>query len=275
MKERIGLTDFLTLVEEEAFDKFEILDYIEEVTNNHQPHRLKALLDEVDIHICIRRDELEFEYRDKINAALHQCSLQGKEPPYQVLSLPGNEPKEIVHKDRLLNGAISMKLYPLYELKRDIISISKASMFKATLEQGQTLQELRPQQKLSQPDLASASNREFGFYYHLTEDGKKVYPIVKELYSTVKQKKEYAIMLVVLNELGYLMNKHFTNKEQLTNALKTTFGKIIGSRQNLFTYVERYSDAPGPAELEELKRHKQRLLDAINKASQQSFANNT
>ncbi|AKD03310.1 hypothetical protein POKO110462_17075 [Pontibacter korlensis] len=81
-------------------------------------------------------------------------------------------------------------------------------------------------------------------------------------------------MLVVLNELGYLMNKHFTNKQQLVNALETTFGDI-GSRQNLFTYVDRYSDAPGPADLEELKRHKQRLLDAISKASQQSFANNT
>lgn len=275
MKARIGLTDFLKLVEEEAFDRFEILDYIEEITNNHQPHRLKALLHEVDIYICVRRDELESEYWDKIVEALKHCSLQGKEPPYQVLSLPGHEPQKILDKDRLLNGAISMALYPLYQLKQEIVSLLKISVPNVNPMQGQALQKSQPQQILPQQDLAPSSNGEFGFYYHLTEDGKNVYPIVKELYSKVKLKKEYAIMLVVLNELGYLMNKHFTNKEQLTSALKTTFGNIIGSRQNLFNYVEKYSDAPGPAEREELKRHKQRLLDAISKASQQSFANNT
>ncbi|CAM3719825.1 hypothetical protein POKO110462_17070 [Pontibacter korlensis] len=186
MKDRISLSDFLTLVEEEVLDRFEVLDYIEEVTKNHQPHRLKALLDEVDIHISIRRDELEFEYRDRIIAALDQYSLQGKEPPYNIITLPGAEPKKVHDKDKLLNGAISMALYPLYQLKQEIVSILKISVPNVTPKQGQALHRSQPQQILSQQDLAPSTNGEFGFYYHLTEDGKKVYPIVKELYSKVK-----------------------------------------------------------------------------------------
>ncbi|SIQ52817.1 hypothetical protein [Pontibacter lucknowensis] len=275
MKDRISLRDFLTLVEVGLLDRLEILDYIEEVTNNHQPHRLQILLDEIDIHISIRRDELECEYHDRIIAALDQCSLQGKVPPHKIITLPGDEPKKVLDKDKLLNGAISIALYPLYQLKREIESIR----FKHTIntimrlikqhnapQQEQTPQAAALQQTSALQGLAPSSIAEFDFYYHLTEEGKQIYPIIKELYSKVRFKKEYAIMLVVLKELGYLMNKHFTNKEQLTSALKTTFGNI-GSRQNLFNYIGIYGEAPGPDEREELKRHKQRLLDAINKTS--------
>lgn len=276
MESRIGLRYFLKLVEGEAVDRFEILDYIEEATNNHQPYRLQALLNEVENYIEIRRQELEVKHADKILDALMQWGdPRENEPPRRVLTSPTGEQLSIIDTDQLLNGTFSKALEPLYQLKQDILSILKASMLNATPEQEQASQVVALQPTPALQGLVASPNAEFGFYYHLTEDGKKVFPIVKELYSKVKLKKEYAIMLVVLNELGYLMNKHFTNKEQLISALKITFGDIIGSRQNLFTYVERYSDAPGPAELEELKRHKQRLLDAINKASQQSFANNT
>lgn len=250
MKDRLKLEEFLFFVEAGELDNLEILTYIEDVTCNFRKDRLQVLLKEVEFYVFNRRIEIRDSYQDKIVELVKQYLQQGKELPVKVLKFPNSEEHTIIDEDRLLSGAITWDLYPLLELQREI----KSKIKEVT------------QVKVSHQQQLHTKITESDFYYHLTDEAKTVYSTIIDLYSSVKFKKEYAIMLHALNELNYLIDKHFTGQQQLHKALETTF-KNVGRRQNLFKYVNDYSN-PNDFERQEIDRHKQRILDAIKATTQ-------
>ena len=243
-------------VETGELDRLEILAYIELVTDNFKLDRLKILFEEVHYHTLNRRDEIEFSYRDQIQNLVKQYQEQGKELPVKIIKIFKDGDRKLLDTDKLLGGAITWDLYPLYELQREIASKIKQA------KQAHISKQNQPHSKVVESD----------FYYLLTDEGKKAYSKIIELYSSVKFKKEYAIMLHALNELNYLTDKHFTGQEQLHKALEATF-KNVGRRQNLFKYLNDYSK-PNVSERQEIDRHKQRILDTIKKGTINPSANN-
>ncbi|MFD3000107.1 hypothetical protein ACFS7Z_07030 [Pontibacter toksunensis] len=258
MKDRTNLKEFLLLVEAGELDRLAILEYVDQATGNYKMDRLKALLEEVHYYTLNRKDQVEASYSNRIFELEEQYVQQGKELPFKAIKFPNGSEEKVPDTDKLLDGAITWDLYPLYELQREIIAkIKEVAQYKVHQQQIITEQ----QHKIP------ATVTEFDFYYLLTDEGKKIYPIILELYTSVKRKKEYSIMLIVLNELGYLIDKHFTGQEELQRALKTTF-KNVGTRQLLYKYISNYSESNASAlERQEVVRHKQRLLDAIKKNS--------
>ncbi|MBD1398354.1 hypothetical protein H9Q13_14375 [Pontibacter sp. JH31] len=258
------LEEFLLFVESGELDRLEILAYIDHVTGNHKLDRLKALLEEVHYHTLNRKDQVEASYSDRINELEDQYIQQGKELPMKVIKFPKGGEEKILDTDKLLGGVITWDLYPLFDLQREIITkIKKATQVNSPHHQADTAHQQHPPTTIT----------EFDFYYLLTDEGKKIYPIILELYTDVRLKKEYSIMLVVLSELGYLIYKHLTGQKELHRALETTFKKV-GTRQLLVKYISNYSESNASAiERQEVDRHKQRLLDAIKNKTNLS-ANN-
>jgi hypothetical protein len=249
MDKRLKIEEFLFFVETGELDRMEILAYIDLVTDHYKSDRLNALLEEVDYYVFNRRIEIRDGHQDQIIELVKQYQQQGKELPVKIFKFPNGKEATILDEDKLLGGAITWDLYPLFELQREIVAKIKET------EQANTAQ-----LQIHSPS-QSPIGAEFSLYHYLTDEGKKVYPIILELYSSVRYKKEFAIMLHALNELDFLIDKHFTGQEQLHKALESTF-KNVGRRQNLIKYLNDYSK-PSTSERQDIDRHKFRLLESI------------
>lgn len=245
MQRRIPLPEFFFLVETRQLDRLFTADYIEQATNL-QPEKLKVLLEELQIYLGNRREEVEDSFENRILAKMKEYSEQGLSLPMKVIEFPpkfSQEPTRILDKDKLLGGEITWQLYPLYELRNDI----KARLSETLTEKTGNLKPIKEQSK------KPTSSRVIDFSYFLTPDGQKLIPELQKKYNN-GPKKNFAVMIRALERLELLTNYTFVSGHtELNESLKKTFSGV-GSRQHMMEHLDIYKNPVG-SNKEELETH--------------------
>lgn len=261
----MNLANFLENVADGHLSELEALNFTEQVTGGFKVDKLRLLLYEIDIKIIERKEEYLEINRDKVLSLINQYKQEGKELPYiqPKQPKPGAPPaawkifelqKENKQIDliQVLGGGFHLEIYPLYELKKIVISKIKSTDKERSFTD---IEKRATSKKLSKKTEALKPT---DFSHLLNERGQTILPRLLQLYKNRRFKKDYVVMIFALNDLSLLADKFPTFSQTFIHeALANSFDRM-GGRQNFNTYYQVYNN-PRNHELKEILQHKQQI----------------
>ena len=107
---------------------------------------------------------------------------------------------------------------------------------------------------------SEATNNSKNFIYYLKPENKIIYPLLVSEFSHRKA-VEYGYLLVALEKLNYLsiILDKTTNWTRLQESLEISFGKEVGSRQQLNFNITRFRDTSVLEEQGLIKKYKEKI----------------